>query len=169
MAGIVSRFEQQELLPLIGQIDIEGPGIYCLSYSGEFDVYRPISETLRPIYAGRAVPPGSRRGDDGDINARSLQTRIRQHKSSIDQAQNLETKDFTFRALAIEPAWIDLAERAIIRYYKPVWNACLDGFGDHNPGRGRQSGERSWWDTLHPGRPLGSKSPTKQDCRTSPR
>ena len=153
MAGIVIRFEQQPLLQLSDPIALDGPGIYCLLYAGEYDIYAPISRTGRPIYAGRAVPPGSRRGDQGDVNARALQTRIRQHKTSIDQAQNLSVEEFTYLALAIVPAWIDLAERAIIQHYKPVWNACLDGFGDHNPGRGRQSGERSWWDTLHPGRP----------------
>jgi hypothetical protein len=152
MAGIVIRFEQQPLLPLTGQINIEGPGIYCLVYGGEYDLYSSISKTGRPIYAGRAVPSGSRVGDDGNINDRVLQRRIREHKRSIDQAQNLAVEDFTYRSLAVKPAWIDLAERAVIRHYRPLWNACLDGFGDHNPGRNRDSGERSWWDTLHPGR-----------------
>jgi hypothetical protein len=91
-------------------------------------------------------------GDDGNINDRVLQRRIREHKRSIDQAQNLAVEDFTYRSLAVKPAWIDLAERAVIRHYRPLGNACLDGFGDHNPGRNRDSGERSWWDTLHPGR-----------------
>jgi hypothetical protein len=52
----------------------------------------------------------------------------------------------------MEPVWITLAERFTIDHYKPVWNRCLDGFGDNNPGSGRYNGERSWWDTLHPGR-----------------
>lgn len=28
----------------------------------------------------------------------------------------------------------------------------LDGFGIHDPGKGRHRGKRSLWDTLHPGR-----------------
>ena len=39
----------------------------------------------------------------------------------------------------------------------PVWNLCLDGFGNHDPGAGRRQGEASWWDTLHPGRRWASQ------------
>ena len=152
MAGTVLKFEQQPPCPLAGDINIEGPGIYCLIYTGEFGAYAGIADGNRPIYAGKAVPPGSRRGNDEDINARTLQRRIREHKQSIEAATNLDANDFTYRSLAIVPAWITLAERFLIQHYRPVWNSCLDGFGDHVPGRGRNDGERSWWDTLHQGR-----------------
>lgn len=33
----------------------------------------------------------------------------------------------------------------------------LEGFGLHDPGSGRREGERSWWDTLHPGRRWAEK------------
>ena len=157
MAGMVLKFEQQPLNSLAGEIEIEGPGIYCLLYIGDHEAYSAISTTETPIYAGKAAPPGSRRGDDGNIEARSLQARIRQHKRSIEAAQNLRVDDFTYRSLAIVPAWINIAERFVIQHYRPVWNACLDGFGDHDPGQGRYNGERSWWDTLHPGREWAEK------------
>lgn len=48
---------------------------------------------------------------------------------------------------------IGTVEAALIRYYKPVWNSCLDGFGNHDPGKGRYNQARSDWDILHPGRP----------------
>ena len=152
MAGIVIRFEQQPLMSLAEEISIQGPGIYSLFYNGAHEAHKSISQTSRPIYAGKAIPPGSRRGDEGDVRARVLQRRIREHQVSIREAENLEVEDFAFRSLAVVPAWINLSERAVIQHYRPVWNACLDGFGDHNPGSGRLSGERSWWDTLHPGR-----------------
>lgn len=46
-----------------------------------------------------------------------------------------------------------MAERFLIEHYHPLWNVFLDGFGNHAPGRGRNEGEISWWDALHPGRP----------------
>ena len=157
MAGMVLRFEQQPLNLLADDIRIAGPGIYCLLYTGQFEAYSAISNRNRPIYVGKAVPPGSRRGDDGNITFPALQARIREHKRSIEAATNLNVNDFTYRSLAIVPAWINLAERSVIQHYKPVWNRSLDGFGDHDPGSGRYNGERSWWDTLHPGRTWAKK------------
>ncbi len=152
MAGMVLRFEEQPLNALVDDITIAGPGIYCLMYSGQHKAYAGISDGPKPIYAGKAIPPGSRRGEEGDTTFPALQARIREHKRSIQAVSNLDVNDFTYRSLAIVPAWINLAERSIIQHYRPVWNSCLDGFGDHDPGRGRYNGERSWWDTLHPGR-----------------
>ena len=152
MAGTVLRFAQQPLLSLADEIDAEGPGIYCLVYDGDHEAYSSINGTKLPIYSGKAVPPGSRTGEDGDISAPVLRYRIRQHRRSIEQATNLDVADFRYRALPIVPTWITLAERFLIRHYRPVWNTCIDGFGEDDPGSGRYSGERSWWDTLHPGR-----------------
>ena len=169
MAGTILEFEKQSEHRLDEPITIAGPGIYSLMYNGQHKGYQNIAGTGTPIYAGKASPPGSRRGGEGDINARTLQNRIRQHQRSIEQARNLEAKDFTYRYLAIVPTWINLAERFIIQHYQPVWNACLDGFGDHDPGQGRHQGERSWWDTLHPGRPWADRlQPVKsvQDAQT---
>ena len=147
----------QPLLSLADEIDIEGPGIYCLVYDGAHEAYSSINGTELPIYGGKAVPPGSRMGGDEDISARVLRQRIREHRRSIEQATNLDVADFRYRALPIVPIWITLAERFLITHYKPVWNTCIDGFGDHDPGSGRYNGERSWWDTLHPGRTWAGK------------
>ena len=152
MAGTVLKFQQQPLLSLADEIDAEGPGIYCLVYNGEHEAYSSINGTELIIYGGKAVPPGSRTGGDGDISEPVLRQRIGQHRRSIEQATNLDVADFRYRALPIVPIWITLAERFLIRHYRPVWNTCIDGFGDHDPGSKRYSGERSWWDTLHPGR-----------------
>ena len=157
MAGLVVYFERQPRVSLESVEDVEGPGIYALFYRGGFDVYRPISGTSEPIYVGKAVPPGSRKGAAVNENAPALRRRIGEHTKSIAEAENLAVAEFECRFLAVVPVWITLTERFLIDHYKPVWNLCLDGFGNHDPGAGRRQGEASWWDTLHPGRPWANK------------
>ena len=152
MAGMVSHFEKQTIERLDTIVNIPGPGIYSLFYSGALPVYRPISGREMPIYVGKAVPPGSRKGDQVDVDSPALQRRLREHTKSINEADNLDVSDFSCRYLAVVPVWITLAERFLIDYFKPVWNLSLDGFGDHDPGSGRRNSQRSWWDTLHAGR-----------------
>ena len=153
MAGTVSHFEKQEPRPLGDIAGVEGPGIYALYYKGEMAEYQPIADGKRPIYAGKAVPKGSRMGADNlDVEHPALRHRLREHARSIDQVSNLALDDFSYRVLAIVPVWIVFAEQALIKQYKPVWNSCLDGFGKHHQGGRRSETERSWWDTLHPGR-----------------
>ena len=36
--------------------------------------------------------------------------------------------------------------------FKSVRNRALDGFGNHDPGKGRHSGEMPFWDCLYTGR-----------------
>ncbi len=157
MAGLTLHFGGQAKVPLDGAEEAPGPGIYALFYTGQFDAYRPISGTDAPIYVGKAVPPGSRRGDDVDIEKPVLRQRLREHARSIAAADNLDLSHFTCRHLSVVPVWITLAERFLVNRHRPLWNVCLDGFGDHDPGRGRSGSERSWWDTLHPGRPWTEK------------
>jgi len=47
---------------------------------------------------------------------------------------------------------IGTIEAALIRCYTPVWNSSIDGFGNHDPGKGRYNQSKSDWDVLHPGR-----------------
>ena len=75
-----------------------------------------------------------------------------EHAKSIDAAENLKLTDFRCRYLVVKPIWIPLAERFLLRTLRPVWNTVVDGFGNHDPGRGRTSMIRPRWDTLHPGR-----------------
>lgn len=157
MAGLALHFGGQAKVPLDGAEEAPGPGIYALFYTGPFDAYRPISGTDAPIYVGKAVPPGSRRGDDVDIEKPVLRQRLREHARSIAATDNLDLSHFTCRHLSVVPVWITLAERFLVNHHRPLWNVCLDGFGDHDPGRGRSGSERSWWDTLHPGRPWTEK------------
>ncbi|MCY4023472.1 MAG: Eco29kI family restriction endonuclease [Anaerolineaceae bacterium] len=153
MAGTVAHFEEQTQHPLSDIGSIWGPGIYALYYCGEMNVYEPICDGASPIYVGKAVPKGSRTGTELDLDHPALRNRLREHARSVEQVDNLELEDFTFRVLAIVPVWIVFAEQALIKRYRPVWNSCLDGFGKHHQGGRRSKTVRSWWDTLHPGRP----------------
>ncbi len=137
----------------------EGAGVYALFYAGDFPAYwgeRP-PEGARPIYVGKAVPSGARKGQASDPGS-PLWGRLREHHGSIAAAHStLRTADFLCRYLAVTPIWITMAERLLIESFQPVWNVCIEGFGNHDPGSGRHRGEVPWWDALHPGRPWAAR------------
>ena len=135
-----------------------GAGVYALYYSGDFPEYAgikcsPTSFNV-PIYVGKAVPAGTRKGgfglgeDPGNV----LQARLQDHAKSISAAINLRIEDFRCRFLVVDDIWIPLAESILIETFKPLWNQVIDGFGNHDPGAGRYNQKRSPWDVLHPGR-----------------
>ncbi len=130
-----------------------GAGVYTIHYNGDFEEYQGIAEGA-PIYVGKADPPGKRQGGKAarQTNATVLLSRLREHADTIEDAQNLSLSDFCCRWLVLEPVWIQLTEQVLIGRYRPLWNAVVDGFGNHDPGSGRRNQKRSKWDTLHPGR-----------------
>ena len=138
----------------------EGAGVYAIYYVGDFPAYGQISRLnkegrfLLPIYVGKAVPAGARMGADLGLSAgRVLHKRLREHAESIRSVTNLDIKDFYCRFLVVDDIWIPLGESLVISRFTPVWNSLIDGFGNHNPGKGRHAGMRPRWDVLHPGRP----------------
>jgi len=141
------------------QASFPGAGIYAIYYSGKFPLYEKIASLNRagkfaaPIYAGRAVPEGARKGALGKEPGTALFRRLREHAKSIEQVENLEVADFWCRYLVVDDIWIPLGEQLLIEAFSPLWNAALDGFGIHHPGGGRTGQQRSAWDVLHPGRP----------------
>lgn len=146
-------------LPLPAEFN--GAGVYALFYDGSFSPYKSLrsAKADRPIYVGKAVPEGARKGRPTDDRAvgKALYKRIAEHVSSIVATENLSLKDFQCRYLVVTPLWITMAERFLIENYRPLWNVCVEGFGIHDPGSGRYEGEISWWDALHPGRPFAKK------------
>ena len=153
MKGLALYFERLPDRPLTANDrDVEGSGVYALFYRGTFPVYQTVADGERPVYVGKAVPPGSRSGRVLDGQKPELRKRLGEHARSISDVDNLNVADFVCKHLAVEPVWITLAEQFLIQHYSPVWNLCLDGFGNHDPGEGRRNSQRSWWDTLHPGR-----------------
>lgn len=133
---------------------LRGAGVYAIYYTGPFEAYAPIADGGRPIYVGKAIPKGGRKGGLSANAAvgRSLLDRLRQHASSIDQANNLDLTDFAVRALVVDDIWIPLGENMLIESFQPVWNVVIDGFGNKTPGARRATQYRSSWDVLHPGR-----------------
>ncbi len=117
-----------------------GSGVYALYYTGPLPYYAFLaSEDLgTPIYVGKAVPSGSRKGSYTEVPKvdGSLYRRLCEHAKSIDQAENLRLEEFRCRFLVVETVWITLAERFLINHFKPVWNTVIDGFGNLVPGRG---------------------------------
>lgn len=163
-ASIVTCLEKIEPIPLDEVAQFNGAGIYALYYVGAFPAYlqiaeRNISHYTEPIHVGKAVPPGGRCGITAETRTMALFKRLNDHVKSIRAAENLDIADFHARWLVMEDIWIPLGESVMIRRYAPVWNAVLDGFGNHDPGKGRINGVRSKWDTLHPGRPWAAKFP----------
>lgn len=148
-----------------------GAGIYALYFTGDFSCYRTLSPDSSmqgpcvPIYVGKAVPPGARRGNFG-IDAEpgpALFNRIREHAESIRSVQNLSREDFHCRYLVVEDIWIPLGEALLIARFTPVWNKLVDGFGNHDPGSGRYNQLRSRWDVLHPGRSWAEKCKQREE------
>ena len=154
-----------DAVPLGDLSRFSGAGIYAIYYSGDFPAYKQIAQANRdgrlaaPIYVGKAVPPGSRKGgsslgaDPGPV----LFGRLNEHATSIRVARNLNIDDFHCRYLVVDDIWIPLGESLLVARFSPIWNKLVDGFGNHDPGSGRRQQARSRWDVLHPGRTWAEK------------
>jgi hypothetical protein len=137
-----------------------GNGVYALYYIGSYELYAKVFASnkvaaTQPIYVGKAVPPGWRTARSTDSTAPVLYRRLQEHARSIEQAKNLLVDDFLCRFMILEGAESDLVipvEAELIRRYRPLWNSVVDGFGNHDPGKGRYNQAKSEWDVLHPGR-----------------
>lgn len=142
-----------------------GAGIYAIYYTGGFAAYRRVADQNRdgkfaaPIYVGKAVPEGARKGGliDAGKGTVALFERLKIHAQSIQEVSNLELDDFHYRYLVVEDIWIPLGETYMIEKFQPVWNKKVDGFGNKTPGARRKTQFMSLWDTLHPGRSYVSK------------
>jgi len=145
----------------LGKLPIfKGAGIYAIYYSGPFPAYNAIAKRNDggkcewPIYVGKAIPAGARKGNVGlsEDAGPVLFKRLSEHAESVRLAQNLDIKDFDCRYLVVDDIWIPLGESLLIANLSPLWNKLIDGFGNHDPGAGRYEGKRPRWDVLHPGR-----------------
>lgn len=162
--------------PLAELPRFDGAGIYVIYYTGNFPAYRPMAEvnaeSLRwPIYIGKAIPSGGRRGAalTSSPNNSALFKRLTDHRKSVEAADMgsgaLAVEAFFVRYLLVDDIWIPLGENVLIHRFKPVWNGYLDGFGNHAPGKGRAEGMMPRWDTLHPGRPGFSGLPPRPETK----
>jgi Eco29kI restriction endonuclease len=142
-----------------------GAGIYAIYYSGKFKPYAAIAlrnqgtEPEMPIYVGKAIPVGGRKGGalPDATKSKALFSRLREHADTVAITSNLDISDFRCRYLVVDDIWIPLGESLLISEFTPLWNSLVDGFGNHDPGAGRYKGLRPRWDVLHPGRSWADK------------
>ena len=157
--SVAAAMLKSEVHPLPPE-KFKGAGIYAIYYTGDFEAYGNMAavnsngQFARPIYVGKAVPAGARKGGLGlgVDHGTALFKRLSEHYESIKAAENLDESDFFCRYLVVDDIWIPLAESLLIEKFQPVWNRVLDGFGNHDPGSGRYAQQKSPWDELHPGR-----------------
>lgn len=156
----------QDAQPLAALQSFSGAGIYALYYHGPFPAYKRLSKINQtqgakiPIYVGKAIPEGGRKGQGATLSVQSalspkptktLFKRLTEHAESI-RSTELSVGDFTCRYLVVDDIWIPLGESLLIASFSPLWNLLVDGFGNHDPGKGRYQGLAPKWDVLHPGR-----------------
>lgn len=154
-----------KLHPLPPLSKFPGAGVYAIYYTGNFPAYsslihhNKVSKRPAPIYVGKAIPSGGRKGgmDFEAAQGYSLFNRISEHAESIIQSSNLDITDFECRYLIVDDIWIPLGESMMIDRFKPLWNVLIEGFGNHTPGSGRYQQKKSPWDALHPGRKWAEK------------
>ncbi|MFO8056367.1 MAG: Eco29kI family restriction endonuclease [bacterium] len=155
--SVVNALLEREPEPLSSISSFEGSGVYALYYNGDFKAYSLISGSSfkTPIYVGKAIPTGGRKGRKEvlPLHGNELFNRLQQHVRSIEQAENITIESFYCRYLVVLPVWINLAEQFLVNHFKPLWNMVLEGFGNHDPGKGRKGMKKPKWDIVHPGRP----------------
>ena len=172
--SVATALLEQPVHPLGDIPPFEGAGIYVLYYRGPFPAYAPIAaanaeEALWPIYIGKAIPSGGRKGASLTASARgtSLYKRLAEHRDSIREVERgsgtLAVADFQARHLTVDDIWIPLGESLLIARFRPLWNRALDGFGNHDPGKGRYNGLRPLWDHLHPGREWATRCAVRSE------
>ncbi|WP_168795968.1 Eco29kI family restriction endonuclease [Paraburkholderia aromaticivorans] len=171
-ASVAEAMLEQKPQPLGGLKQFFGVGIYAIYYTGDFAPYAPLAVRNRdglfqaPIYVGKAVPKGARKGGGvGEVRSRALYDRLREHAESVELASNLDINDFYCRFLVVDDIWIPLGESLLIAKFAPLWNASIDGFGNHDPGSGRYNGLRPRWDVLHPGRAWAEKCRAREETQ----
>ena len=161
----ITFLERTPLHELPPSTEFNGNGVYAMYYSGDFKHYRPLVDMIQegkrwPIYVGKAVPTGWRTARAAATENPVLFRRLREHARSIEQVSDLELVDFKCRFMILNDLEGDLVvpvEAELIRFYRPLWNSVLDGFGNHDPGSGRYDQAKSEWDVLHEGRPWAQR------------
>ncbi len=153
-------------------------GVYALYYTGQNQLYKRYAELNRlsygfPIYVGKAVPKGwrqARQSDTETTQSKELFSRLKEHSRSISAGASLSIDDFSCRFVIFEQDSSDMistVEAALIKLNRPLWNTAVDGFGNHNPGRGRYEQAKSDWDAIHKGRAWAEKCNGKSKSKVA--
>lgn len=171
--SVAEALLSQPALPLGNLAAFHGAGIYAVYYHGKHPAYGQLAAINSsqgptvPIYVGKAIPEGGRKGGGAALSVKASTTkalfkRLGEHAESI-RATQLSVDDFTCRYLVVDDIWIPLGESLLIARFSPVWNLLVDGFGNHDPGKGRYNGLVPKWDVLHPGRAWAEKCKPRLD------
>jgi Eco29kI restriction endonuclease len=169
--SVAKALVEQKPKQLSNLHSFHGAGIYAIYYTGLFKPYARLSlqnkadDLVAPIYIGKAIPVGGRKGvglSDAS-KSKALFNRLREHAETIQAVTNLDIQDFQCRYLVVDDIWIPLGESLLITQFSPLWNSLIDGFGNHDPGSGRYKGVRPRWDVLHPGRSWADKCQPRQE------
>lgn len=178
-ASVAEALVSQPVHPLGKLESFFGTGIYAIYYHGDYAAYSAISKPNQvdkgnpviPIYVGKAVPQGARKGKvmPDPTKSKALFGRLQEHAESILATSTLNIEDFTCRYLVVDEIWIPLGESLMITKFSPLWNLFLEGFGNHDPGAGRYNGLSPKWDTLHPGRAWALKCRQREETQADVR
>jgi len=137
---------------------VEGEGVFALYYTGEYPLYKGYkdantSKLNAPIYISKGA---------------NIDEKIKEQYRNIAKVSNLNPEDFYTKVMPLStdlPSITEEVEATLVDQYQPLWNTCLEGFGSHNPGRGRAKQAPSDWDVIHPGREWVSKLSGKANDR----
>jgi hypothetical protein len=175
--AVAKALLEKRARPLGNLPNFRGAGIYAIYYAGRFAAYQPIAaENMDiaaprwPIYVGKAIPAGGRKGGfsvNAAMATTTLWNRLKEHAESIQAVDNLDLVDFRCRFLVVQDLWIALAEALLISHFAPAWNRVVDGFGNHDPGSGRYNGLRPRWDVLHPGRSWAARCREREETNAA--
>lgn len=142
-----------------------GSGIYALYYNGSNELYKTpnvhnTNSQPYPIFIGRT--PANLKANELEEKKKltSLYQKIKEQARSIEEAKNLDIQDFTCKCMLLEKEEVLLSEAIeahLVNKYRPTWNSCIEGFANHNPGKGRSKQAPSEWDVVHPGRNWAKK------------
>lgn len=174
-ASVAEALVSQLVHPLGGLATFLGTGIYAIYYHGKHVAHGAIAvpnqanknDPSIPIYVGKAVPRGARKGKvmPDPTKSKALYGRLQEHAESIAAADTLDIDDFTCRYLVVDEIWIPLGESLMIAKFSPLWSLVVEEFGNHDPGAGRYQGLRPCWDTMHPGRAWAMKCKQREESQ----
>ena len=114
-ASVANALLESETYPLPPEPFI-GAGVYALYYLGDFPAYEVLAEVNRngqyacPIYVGKAVPDGARKGGQGDDvdPGTALFKRLTDHAKSLHAATKLKLEDIRCRIKSQDDIWITM-------------------------------------------------------------
>jgi hypothetical protein len=99
-----------------------GAGVYAIYYRGDFEAYHDLSRRNKdsgmiPIYVGKAIPKGGRKGTALDVSQDSIAVwqRLQEHAESIKAVGSLVLDDFTYRSLIVDDVWIPLGNHLLFK------------------------------------------------------